>query len=39
MRMTSPGPTFVDDRKVAGSHALPNGSRVRFGDLQFILRF
>jgi len=39
MDLNSTKGTFVDDRKVAGSQALPNGSRVRFGDVQFILRF
>ena len=39
MDLNSTNGTFVDDRKVSGTQALPNGSRVRFGDVQFILRF
>ena len=39
MDLNSTNGTWVDDRKVAGSQGLPNGSRVRFGDVQFILRF
>jgi hypothetical protein len=39
MDLNSTNGTFVEDRKVSGSQALPNGSRVRFGDVQFILRF
>jgi pSer/pThr/pTyr-binding forkhead associated (FHA) protein len=39
MDLNSTNGTFVDDRRLAGSQALSNGSRVRFGDVQFILRF
>ncbi len=39
MDLNSTNGTFVDDRRLAGSQSLPNGSRVRFGDVQFILRF
>jgi hypothetical protein len=39
MDLNSTNGTFVDDRKLSGSQMLPNGSRVRFGDVQFILRF
>jgi hypothetical protein len=39
MDLNSTNGTFVDDRKLNGSQALPNGSRLRFGDVQFILRF
>jgi hypothetical protein len=39
MDLNSTNGTFVDDRKVSGSQSLPNGSRVRFGDVQFVLRF
>ncbi|HVN28145.1 MAG TPA: FHA domain-containing protein [Candidatus Binataceae bacterium] len=37
--LNSTNGTFVDDHRIAGSQMLPNGSRVRFGDVQFILRF
>jgi hypothetical protein len=39
MDLNSTNGTFVDDRKLSGSQSVPNGSRVRFGDVQFILRF
>ena len=39
MDLNSTNGTFVDDRKVNGSTSLANGSRVRFGDVIFILRF
>ncbi len=39
MDLNSTNGTFVDDRRLNGSQPLPNGSRVRFGDVQFILRF
>jgi hypothetical protein len=39
MDLNSTNGTFIDDRRLAGSQSLPNGSRVRFGDVQFILRF
>lgn len=39
MDLNSTNGTFVDEHKVTGSAALANGSRVRFGDVQFILRF
>jgi hypothetical protein len=39
MDLNSTNGTFVEDNRIAGSRTLPNGSRVRFGDVQFILRF
>ncbi len=39
MDLNSTNGTFIEDRRLAGSQSLPNGSRVRFGDVQFILRF
>ncbi len=39
MDLNSTNGTFVDDRRLTGSQSLPNGSRLRFGDVQFILRF
>ncbi len=39
MDLNSTNGTFIDDRRLAGSQSLSNGSRVRFGDVQFILRF
>ena len=39
MDLNSTNGTFVDDRRLNGSQPLPNGSRVRFGNVQFILRF
>jgi FHA domain/von Willebrand factor type A domain len=39
MDLNSTNGTFVDDRRLSGSENLANGSRVRFGDVQFILRF
>ena len=39
MDLNSTNGTFVDDRRLAGSQSLSNGSRLRFGDVQFILRF
>ena len=39
MDLNSTNGTFVDDRRLSGSESLPNGTRVRFGDVQFILRF
>ncbi len=39
MDLNSTNGTFVDDRKLSGAQSVPNGSRVRFGDVQFILRF
>jgi len=39
MDLNSTNGTFVDDRRLAGSQTLGNGTRVRFGDVQFILRF
>ena len=39
MDLNSTNGTFVDERKVSGSASLSNGSRVRFGDVQFVLRF
>jgi len=39
MDLNSTNGTFVDDRKVSGSQSVADGSRLRFGDVQFILRF
>jgi hypothetical protein len=39
MDLNSTNGTFVDDRRLTGSQSLGNGTRVRFGDVQFILRF
>ena len=39
MDLNSTNGTFVDDRRLSGSTSLGNGTRVRFGDVQFILRF
>jgi pSer/pThr/pTyr-binding forkhead associated (FHA) protein len=39
MDLNSTNGTFIDDRRLNGSQALGNGSRLRFGDVQFILRF
>jgi len=39
MDLNSTNGTYVDDRRLTGSQSLPNGSRLRFGDVQFILRF
>jgi pSer/pThr/pTyr-binding forkhead associated (FHA) protein len=39
MDLNSTNGTFVEDNRIAGSRTLPNGTRVRFGDVQFILRF
>ncbi len=39
MDLGSTNGTFVDDRKVVGFAAIPNGSRVRIGDIQFVLHF
>ncbi len=39
MDLNSTNGTFIDDRRLAGSQTLGNGTRVRFGDVQFILRF
>ncbi len=39
MDLNSTNGTFIDDRRLAGSQSVSNGSRVRFGDVQFILRF
>ena len=39
MDLNSTNGTFVDDRKVNGSASIGNGSRVRFGDVIFVLRF
>ena len=39
MDLNSTNGTFIDNRRLAGSQTLGNGTRVRFGDVQFILRF
>jgi len=39
MDLNSTNGTFVDDQRLTGSQSLVNGTRVRFGDVQFILRF
>jgi FHA domain/Integrin beta chain VWA domain len=39
MDLKSTNGTYVDDRAVQGSATVQNGSRVRLGDVQFILRF
>jgi hypothetical protein len=39
MDLNSTNGTFVEERKVTGTAPISNGSRVRFGDIQFILRF
>jgi len=39
MDLNSTNGTFVDDRRLTGSQAISSGSRLRFGDVQFILRF
>ena len=39
MDLNSTNGTFIEDHRIAGSRMLSNGSRVRFGDVQFILRF
>ena len=39
MDLNSTNGTYIDDRRLTGSQSLPNGSRLRFGDVQFILRF
>lgn len=36
--LNSTNGTFVDDHQVKGSVPVPNGGRVRLGDVQFILR-
>lgn len=40
MDLNSTNGTFVDDRRVSGATAtVGSGSRLRFGDVQFVLRF
>ncbi|HYA35402.1 MAG TPA: FHA domain-containing protein, partial [Candidatus Binataceae bacterium] len=36
--LNSTNGTFVDDRQIKGSVTVPSGSRVRLGDVQFVLR-
>ena len=36
--LNSTNGTFVDDHQVKGSVTVPDGSRVRLGDVQFVLR-
>jgi len=39
MDVNSTNSSFVDDRQVRGSAAVPKGSRVRLGNVPFVLRF